>query len=159
LEEDVLGLEEIKNLGSEVRSEILKTLNERRATVSELSRSLNLSKSTVFYHLLRLSEIGFVSRLEDGERKWIYYELSKKGKNVIQTKKITVAVLLNSSVLSLVAGILQVERYLVNVRKLPMIKDVLIPDEAILYSGIIFLFVSVLLFSVAYWYWEKDKSL
>jgi DNA-binding transcriptional ArsR family regulator len=159
LEEDVLELEEIKNLSSGVRLEILKTLDGRRATVSELSRSLNLSKSTVLYHLLRLCEIGFVSRVEDRKRKWVYYELSKKGKNLIQKRKITVTVLLSSSVLSLAAGILQVERYLSSVRKLPMVKDVSIPSEGVLYSGIIFLFASALLFSAAYWYWEKDRSL
>lgn len=159
MEEDVLELEEIKNLSSGVRLEILKTLDGRRATVSELSRSLNLSKSTVLYHLLRLCEIGFVSRVEDRKRKWVYYELSKKGKNLIQKRKITVTVLLSSSVLSLAAGILQVERYLSSVRKLPMVKDVSIPSEGVLYSGIIFLFASALLFSAAYWYWEKDRSL
>lgn len=159
LEENTIELNEIQNLSSETRLDILRILNGRRATVSELSRSLDISKSAVLYHILRLSEIGFVNRVDDGERKWIYYELSSKGKNVIQSKKITVDLLLSSSVLSLIAGILQVEQYIASVRKLPLIRGVLIPSEAVLYSGIIFIFISALLFLATYWYWEKNKSL
>lgn len=159
LEENTIELNEIQNLSSETRLNILKILNVRRATISELSKSLNVPKSTMLYHIIRLSEIGFVNRVNNGDRKWIYYELSKKGKNVIQTKKITVSLLLSSSVLSLIAGILQVERYIGSVRKLPLIKGVFMPSEAVLYSGIIFIFISAILFLATYWYWEKDKSL
>lgn len=159
LEENVIEFNEISGLDSENRLKILKILNGKRATISELSRSLNVSKSTTLYHILRLSEIGFVNRLDNGERKWVYYELSRKGRTVIQTKKITVGLLLSSSVLSLIAGILQVERYIESVRRIPVVKGVFIPSEAVLYSGIIFLFISAMLFFATYWYLEKDKSL
>jgi len=139
LEGNIIELNEIKYLSSEIRLNILKILNERRATISELSKSLDISKSTVVYHLLRLSEIGLVKRVENGERKWIYYELSSKGKSVIQTRKITLSLLLSSSVLSLIAGILQVERYIADVRKLRIVKGVLMPNETVLYTGIIFI--------------------
>ncbi|MCX9010680.1 MAG: winged helix-turn-helix domain-containing protein [Candidatus Methanoperedens sp.] len=159
LEENFIELNDIKNLSSETRLDILRILNGRRSTVSELSRSLDISKSAILYHILRLCEIGFVNRVDDGERKWIYYELSSKGRSVIQSKKITVGLLLSSSVLSLIAGILQVERYLESVRRIPLIKGVFMPSETVLYSGIIFIFISAMLFLATYWYLEKDKSL
>lgn len=148
-------------------------MKERRATVSGLSRSLNLSKSTILYHLLRLSEIGFVKRVNDGYRNWIYYELSEKGKSVIKRRKIGI-ILFGSSLLSFVAGILQVKIYITSIRKLPEIEEVIIqkmptvieetllqkmPSEAILYSGITLIFVSALLFAMGYAVWRKHKSL
>lgn len=84
LEKYILKLKEIKNLNSEIRLEMLEKLNKRRATVSELSRSLSLSKSTVLYHLYKLGEIDLVKRVNNSQGNWIYYELTEKGKGIIQ---------------------------------------------------------------------------
>ncbi len=75
----------IKALSAERRIEILKSLSKRRKMPSELSRELNLAAPTILEHLSILEEAGLVSRIETG-RKWIYYDLTEKGKVIIKPK-------------------------------------------------------------------------
>jgi len=69
-------------LASDTRLEILKKLDERRMTLSELSKTLGLSKTAVKEHLDILLEVGLIIKV-DRDRKWVYYELTKKGKNIL----------------------------------------------------------------------------
>lgn len=77
--------ETIKALSSDTRVEILKALYERRRTVSELSRKLGLAAPTVLEHVQKLERANLVVRRETGH-KWIYYEITEKGRNVIKPK-------------------------------------------------------------------------
>ncbi|MFO7967927.1 MAG: helix-turn-helix domain-containing protein [Archaeoglobaceae archaeon] len=61
--------------------ELLKSLGKRQMTLTELSKELNISKPSAKAHLERLVEQGLVERVEEG-RKWIYNELTTKGKQV-----------------------------------------------------------------------------
>ena len=75
----------INALNSETRVKILKALLQRRKMPSELSRELGIAPSTVVGHLNILEEADLVFRKESG-RKWIYYELTNKGQNLIAPK-------------------------------------------------------------------------
>ena len=66
-----------------MREEILKALLERNKTLSELSRELNLTKPSVYYHLKRLSAEGLVRRLKN-ENKFVYYALTEKGREFVK---------------------------------------------------------------------------
>lgn len=65
------------------RSRILSQLKARPHTISELSRITGYSKPTLAYHLDKLCESGMVKRVENG-RKWVYYELTEKGRKLIK---------------------------------------------------------------------------
>lgn len=65
------------------RSRILSQLKDRPHTISELSRITGYSKPTLAYHLEKLCETGMVKRVENG-RKWVYYELTEKGRRLIR---------------------------------------------------------------------------
>ena len=65
------------------RSRILAQLRSRPHTISELSRITGYSKPTLAYHLEKLCETGMVKRVENG-RKWVYYELTEKGRRLIK---------------------------------------------------------------------------
>ncbi len=151
--EETLELSDIRMLDSKVRVEILKLLSRRRATVSELSRSLGMSKSTVLYHLMKLKEGGFVTRMENGERKWVYYELSERGRQVLKYRKINIALLLTSSFFAMIAGILQMERH---AALKPGVKGVQ-AESYLFYSGLVFITVSILLLAIAFVLWWKQK--
>ncbi|AEA47809.1 regulatory protein ArsR [Archaeoglobus veneficus SNP6] len=69
------------------RVSILKALNGRKYTVSELSRVLGLSKPTILYHVRILENAGYVRRIDDG-RKWVYYELTNSGRSVLRWRKV-----------------------------------------------------------------------
>ncbi len=155
MNEEDFELSDIKVLDSKVRREILKLLSYRRATVSELSRLLGMSKSTVLYHLMKLTESGFVTRIENYGRKHVYYELSEKGKEVVKHRKINVALLLTSSLFSITAGILQIKRYM----ELKIGIKGVHPETYLLYSGLIFIAVSIILLIIAFSVWRQRYEL
>ena len=92
-----------KALASEVRVDVLKKLDERRQTVTDLSGLLGLSKPTLLEHLEKLQGAGLVNRVDEG-RKWIYYELSGKGRKLLHPERVAIVLALASvAVLAAVA--------------------------------------------------------
>ena len=91
-----LDQESFKALASGVRVGILKVLDERRQTVTDLSNLIGLSKPTLLEHLEKLQVAGLVKRLDEG-RKWIYYELSDKGRKILHPEKVSIVVALGSA--------------------------------------------------------------
>lgn len=101
-----LDQESFKALASEVRVGILKKLDERRQTVTDLSGLLNLSKPTLLEHLEKLQAAELVKRVDEG-RKWIYYELSQKGRKLLHPEKVAIVLALSSAgVLAAIGGFL-----------------------------------------------------
>jgi len=91
-----LDQESFKALASDVRVGILKTLDGRRQTVTDLSNLMGLSKPTLLEHLEKLQSAGLVKRIDEG-RKWIYYELSDKGRKILHPERVSIVVALCSS--------------------------------------------------------------
>jgi len=58
-------------------------------TLTELSKELDVSKTATKEHLDKLIEVGLVEKADES-RKWIYYGLTEKGKNVLnpESKKL-----------------------------------------------------------------------
>lgn len=83
-----LDMETFKALASETRLSVLRALDTRRKTLSELSRELDLNKATVHEHLQLLSATGLVEKKDEG-RKWIYYELSWRGQRLLHPQETT----------------------------------------------------------------------
>lgn len=71
--------ETIKAFGSDTRIQILKRLQERQMTASELSKILGKHVTTVTEHLEVLENKKLVHRIERPGRKWIYYKLTGTG--------------------------------------------------------------------------------
>lgn len=100
-------------LASETRIEILKKLDERRTTLTELSESLDMSKTAVKEHLDRLVEAGLVERVDEG-RKWIYYELTGKGRRILHPESRTkIILLLSSAIASIAGGLFELYKFMV----------------------------------------------
>ncbi|MBN2067418.1 MAG: metalloregulator ArsR/SmtB family transcription factor [Candidatus Diapherotrites archaeon] len=73
---------EFKALASETRTEMIKLLRERNHTLTELSQKLNMAAPTIKQHLEILQQAGLIEGLDEG-RKWKYYTLTRKGKNIV----------------------------------------------------------------------------
>ena len=115
-----LGKDDFDAFASEMRIELLKRLDSRRKTVTELSKELSLTKSTVHKHLEKLTNAGLVEKKEN-ERKRVYYELTKKSKAILHPHEQTkIVILLSSSVLSFIGGIIEVYRF---------VKSISLPEE------------------------------
>ncbi|NLO78207.1 MAG: winged helix-turn-helix transcriptional regulator, partial [Methanomicrobiales archaeon] len=54
----ILNKELFEVLSSDIRIDILKSLNTRRKTNSELAKELSLKASTIHHHLERLDDTG-----------------------------------------------------------------------------------------------------
>jgi DNA-binding transcriptional ArsR family regulator len=79
----VLDDKSFRALSAGSRVGILKSLNERRRTLSELSQKLSLGNSTIKEHCDILVDAELIQQIDEG-RKWKYYELTQKGKSIIQ---------------------------------------------------------------------------
>ena len=98
-----LDRESFKALASEVRVEMLKQLEAHRMTVTDLSKVMNLAKPTLLEHLDRLVTAGLVTKVDEG-RKWIYYELTKRGRSILRPHQVKIMISLALSILLFTAG-------------------------------------------------------
>lgn len=102
-----MGRKDIKALSSDTRVEVLKVLSKSRKIAADLAKILDVTPSTMAEHLEKLEEAGLVQRIEDGH-KWIYYEITRKGRNVIEPRipiRLIITVFVGLAVaVSLIAG-------------------------------------------------------
>lgn len=100
----VLDKKSFEALAGETRIKILKSLNSRQKTSTELAQELNLAVPSIKEHLDTLESSGFVQKMDDGH-KWKYYFLTKKGKNLFSPNALKVMILLGiSSVVSVISA-------------------------------------------------------
>lgn len=107
----VLDADAFKALASDTRLEILKALDVRRLTVTELGRVLDLNKATVFEHLKQLTAADLVKKEDEG-RKWIYYRLTWKGRNILHPENAQIFLLLSTAVLGMGGAVFALGRAL-----------------------------------------------
>lgn len=101
-----LDMETFKALASDTRLGVLRALDERRKTLTELSKELDLNKATVHEHLALLTTTGLIKKRDDEGRKWIYYELTWRGERLLHPETTTTfAVLLGVSVAAAGGGV------------------------------------------------------
>ncbi len=93
-----LDTETFKVLASETRINILKKLDKSQLTVSDLARVMEMSKATLYEHLEKLIGVGLIKKKEDG-RKWVYYKLTWKGKNIVHPERTKIAIALTVFIL------------------------------------------------------------
>ncbi len=95
-------------LASETRVDILKTLDIGQMTVTEIAHHLDMAKSSVHEHLSKMIEVGLVEK-EESERKWTYYRLTSKGRQILQPHEATkILLLLGASILAFAGGITKI---------------------------------------------------
>lgn len=145
----------IRALASEMRIDILRKIDSGSMTLSKLTDDLNISKSTVHEHLTILIESGLVKKV-NRDNKWVYYELTGKGTEILHPHKMTkIIVLLSSAILSFVVGIVGLYWF---------VRSILIfPDEALkaiapykpvhLITGLILISLGIILLS-----FEKKRT-
>lgn len=108
-----LDAETFRALASTTRLTVLRALDERRKTLTEISRDLALNKATVHEHLALLTAAGLVRKRDDEGRKWIYYELTWTGQRILHPQETTTFnVLLGLSVAAAGGGVTMLGRAL-----------------------------------------------
>ncbi|MBT9139398.1 MAG: hypothetical protein DDT31_01982 [Syntrophomonadaceae bacterium] len=181
LEKISLDKKAFEALASETRIDILKRLDARRMTITELSKELDLAKSTIHEHLSRMSGAGLVEK-KDSTNKWTYYELTKKGREILHPHETTIfAILLSSSVLALAGGVWSIYRFLVgttaqyekvpveevDIHRIPVEEippaplieaAVYDPHSQYLIIGILLILVTILLTYLTFRMWKRSHN-
>lgn len=114
-----LDMESFKALASEQRVELLKRLDKRRMTLSDMAQTLGLSPSTVKEHLDKLVAAKLVEQLDEG-RKWKYYTLTRKGRAVLHPERTRIWITLVVSLLAFSGGFYKVFSIYTKAKQLPM---------------------------------------
>jgi DNA-binding MarR family transcriptional regulator len=78
----IIDRDTLKAIVVDTRLNILKLLHNRNYMLSELSNILNLSPSTIKEHLDILCKVDLIKKNND-HRKWKYYSITFKGRNLI----------------------------------------------------------------------------
>jgi len=99
-----LDAETFKALASSTRLTVLRALDQRRKTLTELARDLDLNKATVHEHLQLLTAADLIRKRDDEGRKWIYYELSDKGRKVLHPERVAITLALAAAVFLAAVG-------------------------------------------------------
>lgn len=162
-------------LASDTRIAILKELDQRQKTVTELADSLSMAKSSVHEHLSKMVDAGIIEK-EDNERKWTYYRLTRKGRSILHPHETTkILVLIGSSILAFLGGVSQILKLTAPAKEVAMQKgvpslpspergeEVLKGAEAVyvkepLILGILLLITAILLSYFAYRIWRRLKN-
>ena len=92
-------------LASETRIDLLKKLDERQMTITELSREMDMAKSSIHEHLVKMVKSGLVAKFDNGH-KWTYYHLTGKGRNILHPHEtVKILVFLGVSLFAIASGI------------------------------------------------------
>ena len=70
-------------LSSPTRLNILNELSQNDKIPTDLSNRIGKSKATVIEHLERLRETGFVEKVQQQGKKFVYYRITSKGKTAL----------------------------------------------------------------------------
>jgi DNA-binding transcriptional ArsR family regulator len=94
----------MKVVSADTRTKILRFLDQRQMTASELSKTLDKHVTTVTEHLDLLERSNLIERMERPGRKWVYYKLTRLGKQILHPQPYKVILVLTLSFLSLGLG-------------------------------------------------------
>lgn len=94
----------LKTLTVDTRTDILKSLEKRPMTASELSRRLGKHVTTVSEHLNILKNSDLVERVERPGRKWVYYKLTKPAEKILHPTSYRWTFVLFVAFLSFISG-------------------------------------------------------
>ncbi len=98
-------------LASETRIEILRKLDERRLTLTEIAEELEISKPAIKKHINKLEEAGLIRKKDEG-RKWIYYEITEKGEQILHPESRTkIIMMLFSAMMAVIGGLFEILRF------------------------------------------------
>jgi len=91
--------DELKIISSDTRLKILKELKERPTTVSFLSKVINKHVTTISEHLEKLEKAGLIERQQRNGGKFVFYNLTNKGKRIIEPT-LDIKLILSGAILS-----------------------------------------------------------
>lgn len=96
-----------KALASDTRIEILRKLEERQQTLSDLALEFDMAPSTIKEHLDKLVEANLIKIVDKG-MKWKYYKLTRKGHKLLNPYETKVWIVLGTAILGLFVSLYKI---------------------------------------------------
>lgn len=103
-EKIVLDKESFKALAADNRVRILKILYKRRHMQAEIAGELGMSQPAAREHLTAMAKAGLIVKKDEG-RKWKYYELTNKGRAILDPEQKRIWIVLSLFVLTIAGGL------------------------------------------------------
>lgn len=153
-----IGAETFEALSSSVRRDILKRLNTRPKTVTELADELGLAKSTTHKHLNKMVEAGLIFKKENSNE-FVYYALTDKGRGILHSEKVKIMILLTSTAAAAFGGLFAMYMYLSKASKpvSPPTKGGVEIAVNELIIGLLFIIAAVILLYFTLKAWRESK--
>jgi predicted transcriptional regulator len=145
MEKIALDRGDIAALSSDVRVAILKALDIRPMTMSELADRLGLAKSTIHGHLSVLADADLVHH--ENAWKWRDYTLTKKGQRILHPgRDHRIIIILGTSLVAMTVGVLCVTSFL---HGFTIQGGSVVREPSLLYAGEALLGVTFVLWYIA----------
>jgi len=178
-EKITLDRETFRALAVDTRIEILKILDDRQHTLTDLAEALNMSPSTIKEHLDKLVAAGLIKLVDKG-MKWKYYRLTFKGSRIVNPHETPVWIILATSAIALFAVtykfLLDLEKLVikpaqissdtltgyreaVSMKAFPEVTQIPIPAPQIPYTDIVLILILTLVLGICVGYLIKKKRL
>jgi DNA-binding transcriptional ArsR family regulator len=105
--EIAIHIRSLAALASGGRMRVLRSLQERRRTASEVAELLGMRRGSAQRHLIGLTHAGFAQRHEDSDRVWVYYSLTRQGRHLVESERPRLVLVLASTIaaLAVVVGV------------------------------------------------------
>jgi len=101
-----IDMHTFKALASDTRLDILKALDGKKLSLSDICKATNLNKATLHEHLSKLYEAGLVKKNEREGHKWVYYKLSWKGEGLLHPENTKIVVMFCITFISLLVAVM-----------------------------------------------------
>ena len=178
-----LDRDAFKVLASDTRLEILRSLDGKNMTVTELSTETKMNKATLHEHLNKLQSVGLIKRIEREGHKWVYYKLSWKGSSLLHPDNNRIVVMFSITFLMLVTAITGFYNYMKSLITQEVqdgtsylltspenqmdeaIKlggerssDLMVSNPIFLYIAVMCIIIFLILFVISYRYYKLNKK-
>ncbi len=157
-----LDIESFKALASETRLDILRSLDGKKMNLTDICRATNLHKMTLHEHLMKLTEAGFIKRIEREGHKWVYYKLSWKGESLLHPENTHIVVLFSITCCSFFFGIVALVNFLRDHMPEPepglLASPLPSPSSLFLYITISCFVLLIILSCVSLWLYATNRT-
>ena len=157
-----LDIDSFKALASETRLDILRVLDGKKMNLTDICHATNLHKMTLHEHLSKLTEAGFINRIEREGHKWVYYKLSWKGESLIHPENTHIVVLFSFTFFIFFFGIVALVNFIRQQMPTPEPGMLMSPSSStqspFLYMSVVCFVMFSILCSVSLWWYSKNRK-